>query len=78
MEIYFETANWMWGLSLIVVTITIHATGVAALALGLVRIRIRLEERHLGLRYGMLAIIGGIAVVGLLLTVLHGVNRRGV
>jgi ion channel len=74
MDIYYESASWMWGISLIVVTITIHAIGVVSMALGMIRIRLRLEVRHLGLRYVMPTVIGVVAVIGLLLTVLHGIE----
>ena len=74
MDVYSESASWMWGISLIVVTITIHVTGVVSMALGMFRIRLRLEERHLGLRYVMPTVIGVVAVIGLLLTVLHGIE----
>jgi hypothetical protein len=74
MDIYHESASWMWGISLIVVTITIHAIGVVSMALGMIRIRLRLEVRHLDLRYIMPAVIAVVAVIGLLLTVLHGME----
>ncbi len=74
MDIHFEIASWMWGLSLIATTITIHAIGVVSMALGMLRIRLRLEERRLGLRYVVLTVIGLVAVIGLLLTILHGIE----
>jgi hypothetical protein len=74
MDIYYESASWMWGVSLIVVTITAHATGVVSMALGMIRIRRRLEVRHLGLWCVMPTVIGVVAVIGLLLTVLHGLE----
>jgi len=74
MDIYSESASWMWGLSLIVVTITIHTIGVVSMAFAMTRIRIRLEERHLSLRYVMTTVIGVVAVIGLVLTLLHGIE----
>ena len=74
MDIYSESASWMWGLSLIAVTIIVHAIGVVSMAFGMTRIRLRLEERHLGLRYAMPIVIGVVAVIGLMLTVLHGIE----
>src|SRR5208337_2397244 len=71
MDIYSENSSWMWGVSLIVLTVTIHVTGVVSLALAMIRIRLRLEVRHLGLAYVMPTVIGVIATIGLLLTVLH-------
>jgi hypothetical protein len=44
------------------------------MVLGMIRIRLRLEVRHLGLRYVMPTVIGVVAVIGLLLTVLHGIE----
>jgi hypothetical protein len=71
MDIHSENTSWMWGVSLIVLTVTIHVTGVVSLALAMIRIRLRLEVRHLGLLYVMPTVIGVIAVIGLLLTMLH-------
>ena len=72
MDVYFESASWIWGLSPTVATLTIHATGVVSMALGMIRIRSRLEQRHLRLRYALPIVIGVVAVIGLLLAVLHG------
>jgi hypothetical protein len=72
MEIYFERASWIWGLSLTVVTIAIHAAGVVMMALVGLRIRVRLETRKLGLRH--VIVIGVVGAVGLLLAVLHGIE----
>ena len=33
MDIYYQSASWMWGISLIVATIAIHAMGVVLMAL---------------------------------------------
>jgi len=69
-----EHASWTWGLSLIVLTITIHATAVVMMALAGAQIRARLERRRLGLRCVIPIVIGVLALVGLLLVVLHGVE----
>jgi Ion channel len=74
MDIYYESASWMWGISLIVVTITIHAIGVVSMALVGVRIRVRVESRSLSLRYVLPIVVGVVGAAGLLLTVLHGIE----
>jgi len=74
MEIYSEGPSWAWGVSLIVATVTLHATGVVCMALGMIRIRHRVEIRHLGLRYVMAIVVGVIATIGLVLTILHGLE----
>ncbi len=74
MDLYFERANWLWGLSLIVVTMAIHAIAVVMMALGMLRLRVRLEKRGLGLRYMVPIVTGVIAAIGLLLAVLHGIE----
>jgi hypothetical protein len=67
--------NWTWGLSLIALTIAMHGTGVAFMALATVRIRVRLEsQNHLETRQVFAIVIGLIAVVGLLLAALHGIE----
>ena len=70
MDIYYESASWMWGSSLIVATITIHAIGVVIMALVGLRIKARVEAR----KHVILIIISVIAVAGLLLTVLLGME----
>jgi hypothetical protein len=70
MDIYFVRESWIWGLSLIVVTVAIHATGVVIMALVGLRIKVRVETR----RHVIPIIIGVIAVAGLLLAVLHGIE----
>jgi hypothetical protein len=74
MDLYFERANWLWGLSLIVATIAIHAIAVVMMALAMLRIRVRLENRDLGLRYMVPIVTGVVAAIGLLLAVLHGIE----
>ena len=67
--------NWTWGLSLIVLTIAIHTTGVIFMAFATVRIRVQLESRNrLELRQVLAINIGLIAMVGLLLAALHGIE----
>jgi hypothetical protein len=70
MNIYYESASWMWGISLIVVSITIHATGVVMMALVGLRIKARVESR----KHVILIMISVIAVAGLMLTVLLGIE----
>jgi hypothetical protein len=74
MDIYSESTSWMWGMSLIGATIIIHAIGVVSMALGMSGIPLRLKKRNLGLRYVMPTVIGVVAVIGLLLMVLHGIE----
>jgi hypothetical protein len=67
--------NWAWGLSLIALTIAIHGTGVAFMAFATVSIRVRLESQNrLESRQVFAIVIGLIAVVGLLLAALHGIE----
>ena len=67
--------NWTWGLSLIVLTIAIHTIGVIFMAFATVRIRVRLESgNRLELRQVLAINIGLIAMVGLLLAALHGIE----
>ena len=67
--------NWAWGLSLIVLTIAIHTIGVIFMAFATVRIRVRLESgNRLELRQVLAINIGLIAMVGLLLAALHGIE----
>jgi len=67
--------NWTWGLSLIAVTMAIHATGIGFMAFATVRIRVRMESvNRLSLHHVFAIMIGLIAVVGLLLAALHGME----
>jgi hypothetical protein len=70
MDIYYESASWTWGISLIVATITIHAIGVVMMALVGLRIKTRVQTRE----HVIPIIIGVIAVAGLVLTVLLGME----
>src|SRR5215469_11689562 len=67
--------NWAWGLSLIVLTIAIHTTGALFMAFATVRIRVLLESgNRLELRRVLAINIGLIAMMGLLLAALHGIE----
>ena len=67
--------DWTWGLSLIAVTMAIHATGIGFMAFATVRIRVRMESvNRLSLHHVFAIMIGLIAVVGLLLAALHGME----
>ena len=74
MDMYSESLSWVWGLSLIVVTITIHASGVVSMALAGIGLRLRLEQTHRGTLYVVPTVIVVVAVIGLLLTALHGIE----
>jgi hypothetical protein len=70
----FDHPSWSWGLSLIVLTMAIQAAAVVMLAFVAVWIRIRLETRDIN-SWNLIAIlICLIAVIGLLLAVLHGIE----
>lgn len=71
---YSEGESWLWALALIGMTVTIHAIGVVSIALGFSRLPRRLMQRHLPLRRLMPVVIVVIAVIGLLLTALHGIE----
>ena len=68
-------SSWAWGLSLIALTMGVHATGIVIMAIAMLNIRSRVEAQS-SLRFGHLlaVLIGVIAVVGLLLAVLHGIE----
>ena len=74
MEVYWNLQDWTLGLSLVGLTLAIHATGVVAMAFVDVRLRVRLETMNLGLRLVVPFVIGVVAVSGLLLAALHGVE----
>ena len=69
-----DISSWTWGLILIVFTTGIHSFGIVLLSLLGVRIRDYLKSRgpHFWQAIGLLTM--GIAVVGLSLAVLHGVE----
>jgi hypothetical protein len=66
--------NWYWGLSLIALTIAVHATGVALMVAALHSIRVRLERRRLRAPHVIVIVIGAITAMGLLLTLIHGIE----
>jgi hypothetical protein len=68
------TASWLWGLSLITVTTAFHAFGLVMIFRAL-RFRIRWGRgRGIHFRHPIVHAVVMIAVVGLLLTVLHGIE----
>jgi hypothetical protein len=75
MDIYFERASWIWGLSMIALSIAVHAMGLVIIALVLARMKGRLESASLrDLHDAIPIVVGAIAAVGLLLAVLHGIE----
>ena len=68
-------SSWAWGLCLIALTMGVHATGIVIMAIAMLSIRRRVEAQS-SLRFGHLlaVLIGVIAVVGLLLAILHGIE----
>ena len=69
-----EPVNWTWGLSLIVLTIAVHAIGVVMMALVSLRIRDRITNRRLSPGCMIPLVIGLVALTGLLLAILHGIE----
>lgn len=69
-----EPVNWIWGLSLIVLTIALHAVAVVMMAFVSLRIRDRISTRHVSPGYVIPMVIGLVAVTGLLLAILHGME----
>ena len=69
-----EPMNWIWGLSLVALTIAIHATAVVVMALVALKIRVRIENRSFGLRHEIRIVIGLVALAGLVLAMLHGIE----
>jgi len=68
-------SSWAWGLSLIALTMGVHATGIVIMAIATLNIRSRVEARSsLRFHHLLAVLIGVIAVVGLLLAVLHGIE----
>jgi len=67
--------NWIWGLLLIALTMAIHGTGVLWIALVDASVRGQIERQNrLRQRHVAEFIVGVIAVVGLLLAALHGIE----
>jgi hypothetical protein len=69
-----EHAVWAWGLSLIGFTLIIHALGIVLLALPGLKLRLWLGGRNLRLRSALPIVVGFIAVIGIMLAVLHGIE----
>ena len=69
-----DHSGWRWGLSLIVLTTAIHAAGVVMMAFVGGRVRVRLDTLGLRLSNLIAILICVIAVIGLLLAVLHGIE----
>ena len=69
-----QSIEWAWGLLLIVLTIAFHAMGVVVITVAEFGFRVRMGSQHLSLRQVMLTMVAVIAVVGLLLAALHGVE----
>jgi hypothetical protein len=70
-------SNWGLGLSLIMLTMVVHATGIAVMALAVMRIEEQVEtesHRRFRLRHHLVILIAMIGAVGVLLTVLHGIE----
>jgi len=67
--------NWIWGLLLIALTMAIHGTGLLWIALADARIRVRIGRKmRLRPRHVSPFFIGLVALVGLLLAALHGIE----
>jgi len=69
-----DRLSWSWGLSLIALTMAIHAAAVVMMAFMGMGIRVRLETRGLSLWNLIPTLICVVAVIGLLLAVLHGIE----
>ena len=69
-----EQVNWTWGVSLIVLTVAIHALGVVMMAFAGLQLRSCLGSRNFPLWFIIAELIGVIAVIGMLLVLLHGIE----
>jgi hypothetical protein len=69
-----DISSWTWGLVLIVFTTAIHSSGIALLSLLGTRIRAYLERQGLHFLGAIISLTTAIAVMGLLLAALHGVE----
>jgi hypothetical protein len=67
-------ASWGCGLALILVTTALHAVGVVMIFHGLQRSGWLLRRRERRIRHQMALAVAIIAVVGLLLVILHGIE----
>jgi hypothetical protein len=57
-----------------VLTMTMHATSMTFIVVGVRRVRIRLGNQGIGPRHALVVLIGTIATVGLMLSILHGLE----
>jgi hypothetical protein len=69
-----ESANLIWGMSLIALTIAIHTLGIVTMSLVGLRIKARQETQGPGLLQVILIVVGVVSTAGLLLAVLHGIE----
>jgi hypothetical protein len=69
-----DQPSWHWGLSLIALTLVLHATAVVMLGIVAVSIRVRLQNRSLHLWKLVPTMICMVAVLGLLLALVHGIE----
>ena len=67
-------SNWVWGLSLIALTIAVHTGGIGFISLVMFRIRNLIEAGGLRVHPLLAMLIGMFGAVGLLLSVLHGIE----
>lgn len=74
MQFYWDLSDWALGLSLIVVTMAVHTIGVVMMALAEARLRGRIKARSLRLKHAILTVITVIGAVGLLLSLLRGLE----
>ena len=69
-----DEPSWHWGLSLIALTLAFHAAAVVMMGIAAVSIRLRLQIRSLDLWKLVPILICLVAVIGLLLAVVHGIE----
>jgi hypothetical protein len=74
MQFYWDLSDWALGLSLIALTMAVHTIGVVMIALAEVKFRGRIKARDLRLKHTILTVIAVIGTVGLLLSLLHGLE----
>jgi hypothetical protein len=67
-------ASWAYGLSLITVTTAVHAVGIVLIFHALQRSGLLLRKRERRIRHQMVLAVTIIAVVGLLLVIMHGIE----
>jgi hypothetical protein len=69
-----DQPSWHWGMLLIALTLAFHAAAVVMIGIVAVSIRFRLETRSLDLWKLIPIMICIVAVIGLLLAVVHGIE----